>query len=274
MTKVEKPRESKIIASAYTAFLFSFTLVFFAPSSIFFPNRLEFSSTYFEIIIYLILTAAGMIILLMVSLNLLPERMFPRGVSLMVALSLLLWLQGNILKWNYGIFDGRDILWDGKIWCGVIDTTVWCLFLGIALFKPAIFHNRLRNITYALILIQVISLGYTVSRAPQAEGRLFLKIDTRPKYTFSANKNVIILVLDTFQTDVFQEIINEDESIKRVFRDFVYFRNSLGGYPTTWPSVPLILTGRYYINSRPLSEFKKEVHLPTGNLLSLIQSVW
>ena len=264
MTRVEKSTDGKIVSSVYAACLFALTLGFFAPSSIFFPNRLEFSPTYTEILGYLIPVTAALGLLLTVLLFLLPRRIFSRGVSLMVALSVLLWFQGNVLKWEYGVFDGRDILWGGKVWCGVIDSLVWCLFLCVAMIKPGFFRKRLKTITHALLLVQGISLGFAVSQAPAAEGRLYLKIDRQEKYVFSERKNAVLMVLDTFQTEIFQEIIKEDHDIKHLFRDFIYFRNSLGGYPTTWPAVPLILTGKYYDNSHPFSEFKKEVFGPAS----------
>ena len=40
-------------------------------------------------------------------------------------------------------------------------------------------------------------------------------------------------------------------------RDSRTFRNATGGFPSTAPSIPLILTGRYYDNSVPFQDFVK-----------------
>lgn len=80
------------------------------------------------------------------------------------------------------------------------------------------------------------------------------------KYDYSKGRNVVVFLLDSFQTDAFQEIINEDEKYKEMFNGFTYFRNSLGGYPFTDISIPLILTGQYYDNQIEYNEWLKDVY--------------
>jgi hypothetical protein len=96
-------------------------------------------------------------------------------------------------------------------------------------------------------------------------------VDQSSKFNFSSRKNVIILVLDAFQTDVFQEIINEDNYYKDIFTGFTYFRNSLGGFPSTYLSIPLILTGQYYDNSVPAQEFIKNALSSSSSLPKVLK---
>ena len=79
--------------------------------------------------------------------------------------------------------------------------------------------------------------------------------DDETMFEFSKEQNVIILVLDAFRSDIFQEIIDEDDEYREMFDGFTYYRNAAGGYPHTDASIPLILTGEYYDNSIPRSEF-------------------
>jgi hypothetical protein len=97
--------------------------------------------------------------------------------------------------------------------------------------------------------------------APRVEGSKYIVIDKNDMFTFSSTRNVIILTLDAFQTDVFYQIVEDDDGLRTVFRDFTYFRNSLGGFPTTQGSIPLILTGCFYQNSEPYHSFIKRVFL-------------
>ena len=69
----------------------------------------------------------------------------------------------------------------------------------------------------------------------------------------------MIILLDSFQGDVFQEIINDSSYYEDIFKGFTYFRNALGGYPYTSASVPLILSGRFYENSVPIRGFVENV---------------
>lgn len=179
---------------------------------------------------------------------------------MLLAISFLLWLQGNIIKWNYGAFTGIEINFQKNFIFGIIDSCIWIFFIVFALLKFSFFFKRAKKISLAFIIIQVVSLIIAAIQAPMIEGKRNLGVDQRTRFKFSKEKNIIILVVDTFQTDIFQEILTEDSEQKVVFKDFTYFRNSLGGYPTTVASIPLILTGIFYENSEPFYSYMKRVY--------------
>ncbi len=54
---------------------------------------------------------------------------------------------------------------------------------------------------------------------------------------------------------------NEDEKYRDMFDGFTYYRNTVGGFSTTYPSVTLILSGKYYDNSVPIKDFIKNTSL-------------
>ncbi len=58
-----------------------------------------------------------------------------------------------------------------------------------------------------------------------------------------------------FRSDIFQEIINEEEEYNKMFQGFTYYRNAAGGFPSTMASIPLMMTGVYYNNSIPFDEY-------------------
>ena len=89
---------------------------------------------------------------------------------------------------------------------------------------------------------------------------------------FSPDTNVIIIILDTYQSDIFHEIIQEDEKYKDMFDGFTYYRNTVGGFSTTYPSVTLILSGEHYDNSVPIKDFIKNTALNTSIPLVLKQN--
>ena len=75
-------------------------------------------------------------------------------------------------------------------------------------------------------------------------------------YQFSSEQNVILVVLDGFQSDLFEELLERDhQSLAERFSGFVYFSDHAGVFPTTSLSMPAMLTGRAYRNERPVPEF-------------------
>ena len=70
-----------------------------------------------------------------------------------------------------------------------------------------------------------------------------------------------MLVLDTFQSDIFRDIIQEDPELKSSFDGFTYFRNALTGSDGTSVSIPNMLTASNYDNSIPYLDFVKKSFL-------------
>lgn len=256
---------NKISTSLFVSAFFSLTLLFFGPSAIYFTNVFEFFSSYSEISYLLIITTLICTVLLTIILSFLKKTIYKKAISILVTLSFLLWLQGNILKWDYGVFDGSDIDWQKNIFLGLIDVSIWIGFFILAIIKSSFIFKFSKKLCFAFLLIQSLSLIITFIDAPKVEGRKFIKIEQSSRFEFSSKKNIILIILDTFQTDVFQELLLEDPQQKKIFKDFTYFRNALGGFPTTKASVPLILTGSYYENLEPYYEFIKKVY--TSNSL-------
>ena len=78
-------------------------------------------------------------------------------------------------------------------------------------------------------------------------------------YQFSATRNVIHVVLDEFQADVFNDIFQQDRAaLDRQFAGFQYFVDHAGSFPTTSFSMPAMLAGQEYRNQKPAPEFIRE----------------
>ena len=66
----------------------------------------------------------------------------------------------------------------------------------------------------------------------------------------------IYFVLDGFQSDAFEDIVEADRAqMDRQFSGFTFFRNHMGAFPTTIVSIPAMLTGSVYRNQEPLRRF-------------------
>jgi len=157
--------------------------------------------------------------------------------------------------WNYGLLDGTHIEWNKYIINGIIDATVWLTVIILVIIKYPKIKKYISTACIFIIVIQLAALFVVMLKAPDQPSSKYFSINSDDKFTFSKEKNVIVLVLDTFQTDIFQEIINENEQYFDVFDGFTYFRNSLACFPKTYPSIAAILTGQYYDNTIPMQKF-------------------
>jgi hypothetical protein len=249
------------IATFLAVCFFVLTALFFSALNVHYVNIAEFDFTALKAGIYLTVLCLILILGITKIITVFRHPTVEKFVVLFLALGILTWIQANLAPWDYGMLDGKEINWESKKIYGYLDSAMWILGLGLAFFKHKFLYRNSKTIAIAFILIQVIFLVITVNNAPDEPSFKSYTISEDQKYSFSKDKNVILVILDTFQTDIFQEIINEHSSYKNVFDGFTYYRNALSGFPTTYPSVPLIMTGQFYENKIPMQDFIKEVYL-------------
>jgi hypothetical protein len=245
----------KVKITLMVSALFSITLLFFAPSHSYVYNLFEYSYTYIQLLpFFLVVCVFSILVVAAVLFTYGAVADYRRLASLLFAVSLLLWLQGNIFVFDYGIFNGRDLDWENNRLYGIAEIIIWTLCAVFAFMRPAVILRALPVGSMALIFIQSVSLAILLVQAPGVVWERD-RADSEAQFSFSSGKNVVILVLDTFQSDIFMEIVYKDKKHGKIFDGFTYFPDAVGGFPTTYPSVPLILTGQYYDNSVPVREF-------------------
>ena len=253
------------LAVVLAAMPFASTLTLFGPAQIYLTNSLEFKYRFSELLPLLAVGFLSFAFVLSVLLLILPSRVRERVTALLLAVGFLLWLQGYLLVWNYGLLNGHNIQWGSKFIFGLIDTPIWLLGILLALIKPVFFSRQSKVLVVGLLLVQLFSCTFYLWRQPPLPSFKKFQPDETNLSNFSADKNVIILVLDSFQSDIFQEIIDQDPSYRRIFDNFVYYRNTCGGFPSTYAAIPFLLTTRRYDNTVPLQSFLKDAYLsPTS----------
>ncbi len=253
----------KIKISLAASLLLSLTLLFFGPSYLYYTNILEMPFLFSDIWYYILaisLVIGLSIAILLWRLNGSDHIMIS---ALVFALALLFWIQGNILVWDYGLLDGHEIIFENYFWNGVVDSLVWIGILIAAFMYSKRLYNHIVILCALLLIMQVAGLVTTAYSAPEKPEWKYLQYspDQEKMYEFSTNENVIIIILDTFQSDIFQKIIDEDPEYGDMFDGFTYYRNNVGGFPTTYLSVMYILSGKLYDNSVPISQFLNNTSL-------------
>ena len=203
------------------------------------------------------------------------NRYAKKVTALFFAIGLLLWIQGNIMVWNYGLLDGHIIPWGDYFWNGIIDALVWIGVLAICILKSDALYKHIRVVCLLLIVVQFGGIMATVYAAPDEPAWKYQNSSEYPGklLQFSPDTNVIIIILDTYQSDIFQEIIHEDEKYKDMFDGFTYYRNTVGGFSTTYPSVALILSGEHYDNAVPIKDFIKNSAL-NNSIPVVLKTKW
>lgn len=94
----------------------------------------------------------------------------------------------------------------------------------------------------AVLLVSIIAVGIKYNGAETKKSMIVLDSDI---LKMSSDTNYIILLLDCVDGQCFEELLDENPQYKECFKDFTFYRNTMGGYPYTKLSVPMIFSGRF-----------------------------
>ena len=94
-------------------------------------------------------------------------------------------------------------------------------------------------------IIDVNTKRSVASAGKQPEG-LCSKFDSVQETVYSRKKNVMVFVLDSFSTEVFKDVMQEDKSLCNAYADFTCFENNIGMHVDTERGVPGYMTGSYF----------------------------
>jgi hypothetical protein len=246
---------------------FVLTLFLFTPARIFIGNYMEFSCLFHESMLFFLIVSLGvMLVLFTVAYGISRRETTCRTVvSMLSASAFAMWVQGNLFLWPYGVLNGTEIDWDALLYCGFIDGAFWSIVMTFSIFKSDLVFRFARRMNLVLIVVQILSVSWSWISMPKDQSFKRQESNADTLFLFSEHINVIILVLDTFQSDFFQDIVANNADLKAVFDGFTYFRNALAGSDGTIVSVPNILTAGNYDNTVPYLEFVKNSFL--GNSL-------
>jgi len=196
---------------------------------------------------------------------LLNHVMFPRYLAILAVTSILLWIQGNLMVWEYGLLDGRSIDWSKDTWRGWVDLGVWIGALSIAVLSGRRASRLIIRsavvifcLQLSLVLFMSIQSAQAFSEKPQMKNTSDVLNEI---YRFSSRENVLHIIADGFQSDIFDEIIHDDKDGDWFFKamdGFVFFKENMGVFPLTHMTVPAILSGKIYKNHMPREEFLEE----------------
>lgn len=257
----EHSRGRYVLSAVAMAVLLAGHVFVLMPITMYGGNTQEFTAALTAALAVLARPAFFVVALIALLAMVLPARGNRRLAVLLAAVNVLLWLQGNILVWDYGLFNGHAINWSEYNWHGWFDSAVWCgIFIAALataeragrrwLWAAAITFAMAATGAFSAVIVRVHDL------AGKDTGNGATALDNM--YRFSTDKNVLHIVADGFQSDIFWEILNDGATGKQLsgaMDGFVFFKEHMGAFPFTHMSVPALLSGKLYDNSVPVERF-------------------
>lgn len=237
------------------------TIILFSSGQIYLGNTEEFGTPY-ALIIGTAIIVTGCLGLIGAWLgHLLSVRVARRAEAVVAALTLLCWVQGTFLFWDYGVLDGRAIQWGEMTGRGLIDATLWTVVLLFAVYGGARMGQLLVRAAYVIIAIQGAGLASQWLEASTGATAAVLEAPADEMFEFSPDRNVLHIVLDGFQADIFSDIVSSGHipGLEESLDGFTFFANHMGAFPYTQLTMPLIVSGNVYRNDLPVQDFTAQV---------------
>jgi len=245
----------------FIASILPFMFLVVAPLSFFLGNRNEIAFDLNDIAC----PVAGLFVAASVVLFLI--LLFFRGkpkvlrilAGLLVGLSLAVWIQSQLLVWNFGQFNGREIDWSkwslqmyigGIVWIVTVAIVIYGFYKGSKKFESVILS--------AVYLLGLLSIASSFMVAPKVTRIETDVSEYNDLFTFHPEKNVLVIILDAFQSDYFDAILKEHPEETSKLTGFTFYRNTISRYPSTMGSLPSIMTGAVYKNMEPFPYFIAE----------------
>ena len=235
-------------AAAASAFL-SFTLLVVAPFELVAANADSLLLDVGSIWWCMALLAAAVAAVLALSLSALRGRAFTAGFSAVLAAGVCFYLQALFMNQGLPTADGNAVSWrdfapiafgTGAVWLAVIVAAV----VG-SRFRPRLW--RVGGVAVALVLALVQGVGVASLVAnPQTLDSARTRVDLTEEGLFdlSPKGNVVVFVLDTFDTAYMDQVLQDYPDALDAFEGFTYFRNCTGSMIPTRYAVPSLLTGQ------------------------------
>jgi hypothetical protein len=268
---VESRRQSRVTYLIAPALLVILPLCLFGPHTIFVGNQAEFSAPFWVLVRPLLLAGAALVLALIAIGVALPQVLFRPYIVLLFGVGVVLWIQGNFLVPDYGAFTGAEIDWSVDAWRNPYEITLWIAIPALSIAAAKYVFPIAPFASGVLVALQAAALLTSVVRADAATPAQW-RGPTDATFELSRSRNVIHIVLDAFQGDVFGEILAEERPmLDRSLSGAVYFANHIGAFPTTIVSIPAMLTGKAYRNDRPLQRYIFEI-LNEGSIFTSLRS--
>ncbi len=282
-----KKHIKELIPAIILAFVTSFMLFIYEPIVMYSNNASDFWFNIFTLLhctiiifsILFIIIITGYIVLYILERKVFKNKFKIYNIGLLIGyiLFIVTYIQGNFMSGSLPVLDGKEIEWSNYTRLSLISLLllVACSAAGITAAIKLKFEKTIKILKYiscTIFLMLIVSLISTCSlKKDWITKKQFIATATAENLNdYSENQNLIVLLLDSIDSETFENIIQNNEEYKSIFDDFTYYPDTVGGYAFTRDSVPLLLSGYWNENEKKFNDFCNEA-MDNSKLLEVLK---
>ena len=199
--------------------------------------------------------ASSVLLALLVSIT--RGRAFDVVIAVIVALGLCCYVQAMFLNNSLPIADGHALDLSSYKTITVISAILWAVVivgsLALNRYKVRLWRAASMGLCFFLIIVQGVGvIGAIASPSTHPKD---IVVTEEGLFDVGSRGNVVVFVLDTFDTQEVDRLLIEEPGLFGEFTGFTYFRNSVGSMVPTRYGIPFLLTGVLPDDSQGFNEF-------------------
>jgi hypothetical protein len=222
------------------------------PTGLYAASREDFSSASTEVLLILLGAAVLLFLVVTLPLVLLPSRVRSLAGAALTGLAIYAWVRA-------GFFPGPSLDLDGTGVTEDLSTGLAGLLIPLAagLLLAWMAHRRARVTVVALAILLAGSLVQSGADAVSAwrAGAPASGDPSAGLLEWSRKGNVAIILLDSLQADVFEDVLEAEPHLREELDGFRFYRSATSGSAHTYLSLPTIHSGRQYDSAQPAPRF-------------------
>lgn len=267
---------AQLLPAYIISFVFCFMLFIFEPLLMYSTNQLDF---WFDLqhmavpmlvtFLFFFIAAAGVLTAVFAINKAIVKDKEPTFYRVFLLVFFLVFVstyfQGNFLAGALPPLDGTMIDWSVFKTQNMITTAIWVSYAALIVIIAVKFTVK-KAVKIFTIAAMVIFVMLTVSLLTEMISWNSFKskstmIATNSNFNeVSTDKNFVIMLNDAVASVDFGDVLNENPEYKEIFEDFTYYPDTLGGYPCTRDSLPLILGGALNKNETNFKDFSSDAY--------------
>ena len=264
----KKWNKGKMLAELKPAFFlsltFCFMLLIYAPLELYVNNMEEFWYDAFVLFPFIIkdfffffaISLAGFAVAYLVAKIVYEIALYGYFVCMIAC-----YIQGNYMIKGLPPLDGTDINWTWYRPEMIKSTIMWAAVAVICLIGFFILkYDKVKKAISYISIFMVLMLASTIT-VLSINGDIFTKkqyekFNKLDQFEMSTDTNFVIVMLDAIDEECFWQVWEQHPEYTEEMRDFTFYNNAMSGYAYTDHSLPLIISGEWYENKEPFSDYQ------------------